>query len=96
MRRRHRNSNERTTLLPQRRGGQKVDLKNGRQSCKVASMMLAKTPANQKKMLQLKSALGKVLAEVLRRGFFGTAGVEITVQDGTIQTIRRSVQRLER
>ena len=59
-------------------------------------MMLAKTPANQKKMVQLKLALGNVLTEVLRRGFFGTAGVEITVQDGTIQTIRRTVERLER
>ncbi len=57
---------------------------------------LAKTPANEKKMVQLKSALAEIVAEVLRRGFFGLAGVEFTVQDGTIQSIRRRVERMER
>ena len=57
---------------------------------------LAKTPANQKKMNQLRAALGELLAEVLRRGFHGAAGVELTVQDGTIQNIRRRVERIER
>jgi len=59
-------------------------------------MTLAKTPTNQCKMAQLRSVLGEVLAEVLRRGFHGTAGVEVTVQDGTIQSIRRRVERVER
>ncbi len=57
---------------------------------------LAKTPTNQGKMVQLRSVLGEILAEVLRRGFHGTAGVEVTVQDGTIQSIRRRVERVER
>jgi hypothetical protein len=57
---------------------------------------LAKTPANQQKMVQLRSALGEILAEVLRRGFFGAACVEVTVQDGTIQSIRRRVEQVER
>lgn len=61
-----------------------------------ATMTLAKTPTNQSKMAQLRSVLGEILAEVLRRGFHGTAGVEVTVQDGTIQSIRRRVERVER
>ena len=31
-----------------------------------------------------------------RRGFFGTAAVELSVQDGTIQHIRRMVERVEK
>jgi hypothetical protein len=61
-----------------------------------AMTTLAKTPANQRKLTQLRGALGELLGEVLRRGFFGSAGVEIVVQDGTIQSIRRKVERIER
>ena len=32
----------------------------------------------------------------LRRGFFGTAAVELSVQDGTIQHIRRTMERVEK
>jgi hypothetical protein len=59
-------------------------------------MTLAETPGNRTKMAQLRSVLGEILAEVLRRGFHGTAGVELVIQDGTIQTIRRRVERVER
>ncbi len=61
-----------------------------------AMITLAETPANQRKMAQLRSALGELLAEVLKRGFFGTAGVELVIQDGTIQSVRRKVERIER
>ena len=61
-----------------------------------AMITLAKTPANQRKMAQLRRALGELLAEVLRRDFFGSAGVELVIQDGTIQSIRRKVERVER
>ncbi len=57
---------------------------------------LTETPGNERKMGQLRAAVGEMLAEVLRRGFFGTAGVEVVVQDGTIQSIRRRVERVER
>ena len=57
---------------------------------------LAETPTNRKKTAQLQRALAEILNEVLRRGFHGTAGVELSVQDGTIQSLRRSVDRLER
>ena len=59
-------------------------------------MTLNETTGNQKKMAQLKSVLGEILAEILRRGFHGTAAVEVSVQDGTIQSIRRKVERIER
>ena len=59
-------------------------------------MTLTETPANLKKMAQLKSAMSEMLAEVLRRGFHGTACVEVVIQDGTIQNIRRRVERVER
>lgn len=59
-------------------------------------MTHGKTPGNVKKVAQLESALAELLAEALKRGFFGTASVELSVQDGTIQHIRRRVERIER
>jgi len=54
------------------------------------------TAVNAKKVAQLELALAEILAEALRRGFFGTAAVELNVQDGTIQHIRRKVDRIEK
>ena len=54
------------------------------------------TPGNAKKVAQLQAIMAELLAEALRRGFFGTAAVELSVQDGTIQYIRRTVERLEK
>jgi hypothetical protein len=54
------------------------------------------TAGNAKKVAQLQSALAEMLAEALRRGFFGTAALELSVQDGTIQHIRRRVERIEK
>jgi hypothetical protein len=59
-------------------------------------MTHSKSPTNEKKVLQLRAALADILAEALRRGFHGTAGLELSVQDGTIQHIRRRVERIER
>ena len=53
-------------------------------------------PSNVKKVAQVQAALAEMLAEALRRGFFGTAAVELSIQDGTIQHIRRKVDRIER
>jgi hypothetical protein len=61
-----------------------------------AMTTVTQTPANERKMAQLTEVLGEMLAEVLRRGFFGTACVELVIQDGTIQSIRRRVERVER
>jgi hypothetical protein len=54
------------------------------------------TPTNQRKVAQLQEAVGQLLAQVLQRGFFGSAGVELSIQNGTIQTIRRKMERIER
>ncbi len=56
----------------------------------------AKTTGNAKKVAQLQAVMAEVLTEALRRGFFGTAAVELSVQDGTIQNIRRRVERIEK
>jgi len=55
-----------------------------------------KTTGNAKKVAQLQAVMAEILAEALRRGFFGTAAVELSVQDGTIQNIRRKVERIEK
>jgi hypothetical protein len=54
------------------------------------------TPANAKKVALLQQALAELLAEALRRGFHGTAAVEWSVQDGTIQHVRRRLDRIEK
>ncbi len=59
-------------------------------------MTHGKTPGNVKKVAQLEAALAELLAETLKRGFHGTASVELSVQDGTIQHIRRRMERIER
>jgi hypothetical protein len=59
-------------------------------------MTHAPTPANARKLALLEAALAELLAEALRRGFFGTAAVEVSVQDGTIQHIRRKVERIDK
>jgi len=47
-------------------------------------------------MEQIRAAMAEILAGVLKEGFHGTAALELTVQDGTIQHIRRKVEQLER
>jgi len=54
------------------------------------------TLTNQSKAVQTENAWAEVLAEVLQRGFHGSAAIEVAVQDGTIQHIRRRVERLEK
>ncbi|MBN1590941.1 MAG: hypothetical protein JW888_15615 [Pirellulales bacterium] len=54
------------------------------------------TPTNHHKIVQLRATLAEVLGETLRRGFYGRASVELQVQDGTIQDIRRRIERIER
>ena len=59
-------------------------------------MTHARTPGNAKKIAQLEAALAELLAEATRRGFFGIVALELSVQDGTIQHIRRKLERIER
>ena len=48
----------------------------------------------QNKINQLETALAEIIANVSQRGFYGTAGIVLNVQDGQIQHIRASVERM--
>jgi hypothetical protein len=54
------------------------------------------SPVNAKKVAQLDGVLAEILQKVLQRRFFGTASVEIIVQDGTIQQFRYKIERVEK
>ncbi len=56
----------------------------------------ASTTSNSRKAAQVHAVLTEILREALRRGFFGTVAVELSVNDGTIQHIRSTVDRIER
>jgi hypothetical protein len=51
---------------------------------------------NRTKLAQVEAALAELLAESLRRGFYGKVALELVLQDGTIQHIRRIVERIEK
>jgi hypothetical protein len=78
-------------------GGQKEILKSfSAEYIHRFTMTTAATSTNAQKMAQLERALAELLAATLKRGFFGTAAVEVSVQDGTIQHIRRKVEQIEK
>ncbi|MEX2138664.1 MAG: hypothetical protein WD894_05345 [Pirellulales bacterium] len=54
------------------------------------------TPGNHEKVMQLEALFAELLIEVLRRGFHGRAAIELAIQDGVIQHIRRTLERLEK
>ena len=54
------------------------------------------TTGHYVKISQVELALAELLAESLRRGFHGKAAIELAIQDGTIQHIRRMVYRIEK
>jgi hypothetical protein len=57
---------------------------------------IQQTQSNRIKLAQIESALAELLADTLRRGFHGKAVLELSVQDGTVQHIRRVVERIQR
>lgn len=57
--------------------------------------LLNSTRGNRTKLEQVETALAELLAETLRRGFHGKAVLELAIQDGTIQHLRRIVERIE-
>lgn len=57
---------------------------------------LDSTPANRQRLRQAETAWNELLAAVLKRGFHGTASLEVSVQDGTIQHLRRRVEQIEK
>jgi hypothetical protein len=46
------------------------------------------------KIQQLEAALAKLLADSSQRGFYGEAGLRVSVQDGVIQHICVNVERM--
>ena len=46
------------------------------------------------KIEQVEKALAKLLADASRRGFYGEAGITLSVQDGRIQHIRVAIERM--
>jgi hypothetical protein len=54
------------------------------------------SPGNREKVTQLEALLAELLIEVLRRGFYGRVAIELAIQDGVIQHIRRTLEKLEK
>jgi hypothetical protein len=54
------------------------------------------TIGNRERVTQLEAMLAELLIETLRRGFHGRAAIELAIQDGVIQHIRRTLERLEK
>lgn len=46
------------------------------------------------KIEQIESALAKLIADLSQRGFYGEAGLTLSVQDGRIQHIRVALERM--
>jgi len=51
---------------------------------------------NEEKITQLRDAWNEMLAQTLRRGFYGSVGIVLSVQDGTIQHLERHIEQIER
>jgi hypothetical protein len=46
------------------------------------------------KVEQAETAFAQLLADASRRGFYGTAGLTLSIQDGRIQHIRVALERM--
>jgi len=57
---------------------------------------LTESPANVTKLTRVDQTLRALCDEVLRRGFYGVAAIELAIHDGTIQRICRKVEQVER
>jgi hypothetical protein len=52
------------------------------------------TTPQKNKIDQLEAELAKLIADASRRGFYGEAGITLSVQDGRIQHIRVAIERM--
>jgi hypothetical protein len=52
--------------------------------------------SNQAKLNLAWQALESLLGQALREGFHGTAAIELTIQDGTIQRLNKRLESIER
>jgi hypothetical protein len=53
-----------------------------------------KNTTNAEKIALLQATFAEALAESLRRGFFGSVSIEFSIQDGTIQCVRKKTEKL--
>jgi hypothetical protein len=58
--------------------------------------MIKESPANQTQLVRVAQAVKAMLDDVLRHDFYGTAKIEVQIDGGTIQKIRRIVERIEK
>jgi hypothetical protein len=54
----------------------------------------SKTNAKTNKVEQAEEAFARLLADASRRGFYGNAGLTLSIQDGRIQHIRVALERM--
>ncbi|MBX7164818.1 MAG: hypothetical protein K1X74_00595 [Pirellulales bacterium] len=54
------------------------------------------TETNRAWVARCERAWQELLGEALQRGFFGSVSLEVQLQDGTIQNLRRRLERSER
>lgn len=59
-------------------------------------LTVQQSPTNTAKIGRSVALLDDLLKQALQRGFHGTVRLEITVQDGTIQCLRKSIEQLEK
>ncbi len=58
--------------------------------------LLRTSPVNERLVERAEALWADVLSEGLRRGFHGVVSVELIIQDGTIQLVRRKAERVEK
>ncbi len=73
-----------------------LDCENNVRLYTIGMLEVKNTPTNRDKISQLERTLHSTVSEALQRGFFGTASIELAVQDGTIQYIRSRLERIEK
>jgi hypothetical protein len=56
------------------------------------TLVQAVPPGN--KLQQAEAAFAQLIADASRRGFYGTAGLTLSIQDGRIQHIRVAMERM--
>lgn len=54
----------------------------------------AESTTKPNKLAQAQEEFARVVSDASQRGFFGTAGLSLSVQDGHIQHIKVSVERM--
>lgn len=55
---------------------------------------ILETPNKTNKVEQAEVAFAQLMADASRRGFYGNAGLTLSIQDGRIQNIRVAVEKL--